>query len=332
MDNVYIKSTGFTKTQVNDNVSATNWNAIYDGNSANLSMNINNNSSNEHIKVRMNNEDLMKLFNVPTIQGPIDQRLRETFLRKPMVYALCNNNNNNNNNSLAQRQYFDDDTVKDTVENTVNNTVNDAVEDTVKVSGADTLLTPDKDEELNMKSTESFAPKEENLYNKQLANQSTLPLKSEIISHMIKPSPQISSSQISSSQISSPQISSSQISSPQISSSQISSPQISSTQISSPQILSSQTSSPQTLKEISTRYSSKTRSLKRSVPTLTSSKLISPDNSRDSLEPVTKQHFRTSLSLKGGKKVKKTKRGNKKGKKTKRATRISTFLRRLKFV
>ena len=42
MDNVYIKSTGFTQTQVNDDMNATNWNANYDGNTAKLSMNINN--------------------------------------------------------------------------------------------------------------------------------------------------------------------------------------------------------------------------------------------------------------------------------------------------
>ena len=96
MDNVFIKSTGFTQTQVNDHLNATSWNANYDGNDAKLSMNINDNGSNERIKMQINNEDLMKLFNFPTIEGPIDKRLRETFLRKPMVYALCNNKNNGN--------------------------------------------------------------------------------------------------------------------------------------------------------------------------------------------------------------------------------------------
>ena len=255
MDNVYIKSTGFTQTQVNDNVSATSWNANYDGNDAKLSMNINDNGSNEHIKVRMSNEDLMKILNVPTIQGPIDKRLRETFLRKPMVYALYNCKDNNN--SSAQRPYLNDDD-EDDVDDGLNE--NDGLTE-----------------------SESFTP-EEQLLNKQ----SSLPLKIQTISPMIKSL--------------------------------------------SKKLLSKKSSLP-TLKEISSHKSSSNnlsnhlsnrsskKSLKRSLPTLTSSKLISPDDSRDSFEPVTKQHFRTSLSLRGGKKHKKTKK----------ATRISTFLRRLKF-
>lgn len=256
MDNVFIKSSGFTQTQVNDNVSATSWNANYDGNDAKLSMNINDNGSNEHIKVRMNNEDLMKLFNFPTIQGPIDKRLRETFLRKPMVYALCNNN------SSAQRPYLNVDNEDADINASIDITDPD-----------DTLFTPeDDDDELK----ESFTLEEEPILNKQ----SSLPLKIQTVSKSSLP----------------------------------------------------------TLKEVSSHKSnhlsnrsSKNRSLKRSLPTLTSSKFISPDDSRDSFEPVTKQHFRTSLSLRGGKKIGKIiKKG--KHKKTKKATRISTFLRRLKFI
>ena len=257
MDNVYIKSTGFTKTQVNDNVSATNWNANYDGKDANLSMNINDNGSNEHIKVRMSNEDLMKLFNVPTIQGPIDKRLRETFLRKPMVYALCNNNNNNNN-SFAQRPYLNDDALFASEEDTDDGT----------------------DDEL----TEELKEEEEEFSNKPFAKPSSLPLKIQNISPMIN--------------------------------------SLTKNLLTNKKSSSKKKSSLPTLKEVSSRDSSKTRSLKRSLPTLTSSKYISPDDSRDSFEPVTKQHFRTSLSLRGGKKMKKTKK----------TTRISTFLRRLKFV
>jgi hypothetical protein len=206
----------------------------------------------------MSNEDLMKILNVPTIQGPIDKRLRETFLRKPMVYALCNNNNNNNNNLFAQRPHLNDDALFASEE--------DADDD------------DDEDEEL----------KEE----EELVKQSSLPLKMQNISPMINSLTKNS--------------------------------------------LTKKSSLP-TLKEVSSRDSSKTRSLKRSLPTLTSSKYISPDDSRDSFEPVTKQHFRTSLSLRGGKKMERlgkiekiTKKG--KHKKTKKTTRISTFLRQLKFI
>jgi hypothetical protein len=81
-NNVYIKSKGFTETQVNNNIRGTDWNANYDGRTANLSMNIHNNNSNEHVEMKMDNKQLAELFNFPVIQGPIDQRLQQIYLPK----------------------------------------------------------------------------------------------------------------------------------------------------------------------------------------------------------------------------------------------------------
>jgi hypothetical protein len=246
MDNVYIKSTGFTQTQVNDDMNATNWNANYDGNTAKLSMNINNNGFNEHIKMRMTNEELMKLVNVPTIQGAIDERLRETYLKNPIPCKY--NNNNNNNKLLSQSQYLDNDKIDKEEEDELNEELNDGL-------------------------IESFTP-EEDFYEKQKQKQITYPI------------PKLSSLPLKTKSLT------------------------------------------KQLKEILSHTPSSKRSLKRSLPTLTSSKfVISPDDLRDSLEPVTKQHFRTSLSLRGGKKTKKRKNTKKR-----KATRISTFLRQLKIV
>jgi hypothetical protein len=108
MSNVYINSAGFTKTQVNNDINATTWNANYDGNSAKLSMNINDNGSKEHIEMRMNNQDLMKLFNIPTIQGPLDERLHQTYLAKreipqPIIYIA--NANTKKTSSSPEEDY-----------------------------------------------------------------------------------------------------------------------------------------------------------------------------------------------------------------------------------
>jgi hypothetical protein len=85
-DNVYIKSRGFTETQVNNNIRGSDWIANYDGNIANLSMNIHNNNSNEHVELKMDNKQLSELFNFPVIQGPIDERLQAIYLpRKPKI-------------------------------------------------------------------------------------------------------------------------------------------------------------------------------------------------------------------------------------------------------
>jgi hypothetical protein len=238
-------------------MNATNWNANYDGNTANLSMNINDNGFNEHIKMRMTNEELMKLVNVPTIQGAIDERLRETYLKNPIPCKY--KNNNNNNKLLSQSQYLDDDKI-DKEEEDHNEFIDDEEEEEDGLN-----------EELNDGLIESFTP-EEDFYEKQkqitypIPKLSSLPLKTKSLTKQ--------------------------------------------------------------LKEILSHTPSSKRSLKRSLPTLTSSKIvISPDDLRDSLEPVTKQHFRTSLSLRGGKKTKKRKKTQKR-----KATRISTFLRQLKIV
>jgi len=81
-DNIFIKNRGFTETQVNNHVRGSDWVANYDGNIANLSMNIHNNNSNEHIELKMDNKQLGELFNFPVIQGPIDERLQAIYLPK----------------------------------------------------------------------------------------------------------------------------------------------------------------------------------------------------------------------------------------------------------
>ena len=138
-DNVYIKSTGFTKTQVNDDVNSTNWTANYDGNVAKLSMNIHDNGSNEHIKMQMNNDDLMKLtnnknlmkiFNTPTVEGPIHERLRKTYLtkkrKKPIVYIV---NVPASETSRRQFQYDDPEEEEPFVEEDEEPFVEDDVEE-----------------------------------------------------------------------------------------------------------------------------------------------------------------------------------------------------------
>jgi len=364
-DNVYIKTTGFTKTQVNDDVNATNWTAKYDGNVAKLSMNIHDNGSNEHVKMQMNNDDLMKLtknndliklFNIQTIQGPIDKRLQDTYLTKkrskPIMYVVnVPTSNSCKKTSVKEEEPFVEEYQEPFVEESF--TPEEQEEDDedepfeqFTPEQEEEYFTPEQEEayftpeqEEDDEPFEQFTPEQEEFIPEQ--EEYFTPKEQTPLMKPLSSKPKTSSPRSFLNEISSPKSSSNR---------------------SLNEILSPKSSSAQTLK-------------KRSLPPLSSSKtFISPNNSEDDLVPVTNQHFRSpttfsrlqrggnqfakgnrfaqgnqfaqgnrfiqgnnqytqgSKYIKGGKKTKRMKRTKKRNIKKKRTTRISTFLRRLKIV
>jgi hypothetical protein len=83
MLNTYIKNQGITQTIVHDNnhnhFNQINWDADYDGNIANISVNSNNDGKRQKFNISLDNEDLANILNVPSINTPIDKRLKMDF-------------------------------------------------------------------------------------------------------------------------------------------------------------------------------------------------------------------------------------------------------------
>ena len=98
MLDTYIKNRGSTKTIIHDNnqnnINQINWDADYDGQNANISLDLTNNGKSGHYDIKLNNNDLAKMLNFDSVNLPLDQRLKGDFGRKkkinldPTVYNL----------------------------------------------------------------------------------------------------------------------------------------------------------------------------------------------------------------------------------------------------
>jgi hypothetical protein len=80
----YIKNRGSTQTIIkNDSGKPSfnniNWSVDYDGNEANIDLDINNNGNDTIIKTKLDNNDLAQLLHIPAIMGSLDQRLLTDF-------------------------------------------------------------------------------------------------------------------------------------------------------------------------------------------------------------------------------------------------------------
>jgi hypothetical protein len=90
----YIKNRGMTKTIIHsNNKNKTNeikWDADYDGNVANVSINSNNDGIHDKFHFTLNNEDLANIMNIDTVNMPLEQRLKRDFKkrRSPKIYQI----------------------------------------------------------------------------------------------------------------------------------------------------------------------------------------------------------------------------------------------------
>jgi hypothetical protein len=83
MLNTYIKNRGITQTIVHENnknhFNQINWDADYDGDIANLSVNSNIDGKRDRFDISLDNEDLAHILNIPSVNMPIDKRLQLDF-------------------------------------------------------------------------------------------------------------------------------------------------------------------------------------------------------------------------------------------------------------
>jgi hypothetical protein len=83
MLNTYIKNRGITQTIILDNnhnqINQMNWDAHYDGDIANISIDTETNGKSKHFDIKLDNNDLANLLNVQSVNTPIDKRLQMDF-------------------------------------------------------------------------------------------------------------------------------------------------------------------------------------------------------------------------------------------------------------
>lgn len=79
---------GFAKTIINKNNKKTKneimWNGNYNGNIANIEVNMNDNGIKEIVKMQLNNNDILNILGVQPINIPLEQRLQNDFLDEPL--------------------------------------------------------------------------------------------------------------------------------------------------------------------------------------------------------------------------------------------------------
>jgi len=94
MLDTYIKNRGTTKTIIHDNnhnhVNQINWDADYDGNVANISVDLNGNGKNSHYDFSFDNQDLANILSVPSVTSPLEKRLKKDFSNSydPSIYKV----------------------------------------------------------------------------------------------------------------------------------------------------------------------------------------------------------------------------------------------------
>jgi hypothetical protein len=86
MLDTFIKNKGTTKTIIHNNnknyYNEVNWDADYDGENANISLDIDENGKKGHMEMKMNNDELAELLNIPSENSMLDKRLHRDFLSK----------------------------------------------------------------------------------------------------------------------------------------------------------------------------------------------------------------------------------------------------------
>lgn len=80
----YIKNKGVTQTVFSNNNHKTKneikWNAAYDGDHANIKVDLNDNGKKNKYRMQLNNQDLANLLSIPVVNKPLKTRLTHDFL------------------------------------------------------------------------------------------------------------------------------------------------------------------------------------------------------------------------------------------------------------
>lgn len=86
----YIQNYGFTKTLIQDNKhnlqNEIKWQGNYDGQIANIDIDINNNGNREFVSMELNNNDLRQILGIQPVEIPLEKRLMKDFsYNKPIT-------------------------------------------------------------------------------------------------------------------------------------------------------------------------------------------------------------------------------------------------------
>jgi hypothetical protein len=76
---------GFSQINNNKRFNEFDWDSDYNGNIANIAINCNNNGKKQNYGIRLNNNDLANLLNIPSVDIPIHKRIEMDFNRPQMV-------------------------------------------------------------------------------------------------------------------------------------------------------------------------------------------------------------------------------------------------------
>ena len=79
---IQIKSKGYIKQNNNNHVEGMKWNADYDGNKANIQLDVNKNGRVQRRKIQLHNKQLgtlAKLLSVPSVNKPLEKRLLDDY-------------------------------------------------------------------------------------------------------------------------------------------------------------------------------------------------------------------------------------------------------------
>jgi len=118
MLDTYIKNRGMTKTIIHSNnrntINETNWDADYDGNVANVSLDLSKNGRNKHLDFRFTNDDLANLLTVPSVNQPIHKRLKMDFVKPESFKQVFLELDPDSSSSLDFDNIFNDTTSNDT--------------------------------------------------------------------------------------------------------------------------------------------------------------------------------------------------------------------------
>lgn len=88
----YIENYGYTNTIINKNNKKSNvsmeWTGNYDGNIADLTVKLNNNGSEKMIDLKLDNEDLINLLNIPSQQVPLHERISHDIVNQQPLHII----------------------------------------------------------------------------------------------------------------------------------------------------------------------------------------------------------------------------------------------------
>lgn len=132
MLDTFIKNRGVTKTIIHNNnhnqINEINWDADYDGEKANISLDMNNDGKEEHYNLQLSNSDLAKMLSLNSVNKSLDERLLRDFKgrkKQPMIAEIdCDEYDNLNkiilnnerillNNKKELKREFNDDLLID---------------------------------------------------------------------------------------------------------------------------------------------------------------------------------------------------------------------------